>query len=107
MARAASKERGPFSSLNIEQMVHMQAPSVTMHIDLTGAGSISKLELYAAMQRSRQVSEFLLPGVDSNHLMDDEESFEKADAMFDAIAGKNNRISKAPLLTPPSATTNR
>eukprot|EP00439_Symbiodinium_sp_Y106_P068336 s750_g11.t1 len=53
-------------------------------IDADGSGSISKLELVAAMQNNVAVDEFLMPGVDSSRIMDDENLFEKIDALFEA-----------------------
>ncbi|CAE7294460.1 TBA [Symbiodinium microadriaticum] len=52
-------------------------------IDADGSGSISKLELVAAMQNNVAVDEFLMPGVDSSRIMDDENLFEKIDALFE------------------------
>lgn len=64
-------------------------------IDPRGAGSISKLELCMAVQRDSAVSSFLLPGVDSSHIMDDETSFNAVDALFEAIGNRQHRIHKA------------
>lgn len=61
-------------------------------IDADGNGSISKLELVAAMQRSEKVDQFVLPGVDSSLVMSDERSFDIVDAIFDAIAKGKRRI---------------
>lgn len=61
-------------------------------IDADGDGSISKLELVAAMQNNKGVDEFMTPGVDSSTVMDDESMFEKVDALFEAIAGGKKRI---------------
>eukprot|EP00438_Fugacium_kawagutii_P034380 Skav204885 [mRNA] locus=scaffold2602:212025:223288:+ [translate_table: standard] len=55
-------------------------------IDADKSGSISKLELVAAMQNQPSVDEFLMPGVDSSRIMDDENLFEKIDTLFEARA---------------------
>ncbi|CAE7426235.1 TY4B-J, partial [Symbiodinium necroappetens] len=75
-------------------------------IDADGSGSISKLELVAAMQNNVAVDEFLMPGVDSSRIMDDENLFEKIDALFEvrveleeptgeALGGAENRVRHA------------
>jgi len=64
-------------------------------IDITGSGSISKLEFVAAMQQDPTVDEFVLPGVDSSQVMNDEWSFNAVDAAFEAIAGGKKRIEYA------------
>jgi len=61
-------------------------------IDADGSGSISKLEFVAAMQQDPAVDEFVLPGVDSSQVMNDEWSFNAVDAAFEAIAGGKKRI---------------
>lgn len=61
-------------------------------IDADGSGSISKLEFVAAMQQDAEVDEFVLPGVDSSQVMNDEWSFNAVDAAFEAIAGGKKRI---------------
>jgi len=61
-------------------------------IDVDGSGSISKLEFVAAMQQDPAVDEFVLPGVDSSQVMNDEWSFNTVDAAFEAIAGGKKRI---------------
>jgi len=61
-------------------------------IDADGSGSISKLEFVAAMQQDSTVDEFVLPGVDSSQVMNDEWSFNAVDAAFEAIAGGKKRI---------------
>ncbi|CAJ1409614.1 unnamed protein product [Effrenium voratum] len=55
-------------------------------IDADASGSISKLELVAAMQNNTAVDEFLMPGVDSSRIMDDENLFEKIDGLFEDAA---------------------
>ncbi|CAJ1352032.1 unnamed protein product, partial [Effrenium voratum] len=55
-------------------------------IDADASGSISKLELVAAMQNNTAVDEFLMPGVDSSRIMDDENLFEKIDGLFEDLS---------------------
>lgn len=61
-------------------------------IDADGNGSVSKLELVAALMRSPRVSRFLLPSTDARHILSDEEAFDAANAVFDSIAGGKQRI---------------
>jgi len=61
-------------------------------IDVDGSGSISKLEFVAAMQQDPTVDEFILPGVDSSQVMNDDWSFNAVDAAFEAIANGKKRI---------------
>jgi len=61
-------------------------------IDADGNGSISKLELVAAVQGNSEVAAFLLPGLDSGKLMRDEKAFDAINSMFESIAGGKRRI---------------
>eukprot|EP00435_Cladocopium_sp_Y103_P068633 s349_g31.t3 len=74
--RKACAERTPRSSRMLE---------IFNLIDADNSGSISKLELVAAMQNNPSVDEFLMPGVDSSRIMDDENLFEKIDALFESL----------------------
>ncbi|CAK9038920.1 unnamed protein product [Durusdinium trenchii] len=62
------------------QTAESRLPACT---DADNSGSISKLELVAAMQNNPSVDEFLMPGVDSSRIMDDENLFEKIDGLFE------------------------
>jgi hypothetical protein len=68
-------------------------------IDPQGIGSISKLELYMAVQRDAKVSQLVLPGIDSSNVMDDETSFDAVDVVFESISGRKHRINKAEFLS--------
>lgn len=81
--RKACAERTPRSNRMLE---------IFNLIDADNSGSISKLELVAAMQNNPSVDEFLMPGVDSSRIMDDENLFEKIDGLFEAIAGGKKRF---------------
>eukprot|EP00913_Durusdinium_trenchii_P023037 g21631.t1 len=72
--RKACAERTPRSNRMLE---------IFNLIDADNSGSISKLELVAAMQNNPSVDEFLMPGVDSSRIMDDENLFEKIDGLFE------------------------
>jgi len=63
-------------------------------IDVDCDGSISKLELLAAMARHRTVDDFVLPGFDCGSALTDESSFEAVSAIFDAIGGGKARINR-------------
>jgi Ca2+-binding EF-hand superfamily protein len=64
-------------------------------VDADGSGSISKLELVAAMQRVPRVAQFVLPGVDSSRVMQEEWSFDMVTAVFQAISHGKRRIDLA------------
>jgi len=66
--------------------------AICERIDADKNGSISKLELIAAVHRDTEVADLILPGRDSSLLMRDEQSFDDVDAIFDAIAGGKQRI---------------
>jgi len=66
--------------------------SVYRLIDADGNGSISKLELVAAVMRNPRVSELLLPGVDTRNVLSDEEAFDAVNSIFEAISGGKQRI---------------
>jgi Ca2+-binding EF-hand superfamily protein len=64
-------------------------------IDADGSGSISKLEFVAAMQGKPTVAQFVLPGVDSSKVMQEEWSFDMVTAVFQAISHGKRRIDLA------------
>ncbi|CAK0893331.1 unnamed protein product [Prorocentrum cordatum] len=64
-------------------------------IDADGSGSISKLELVAAMQGKPAVAQFVMPGVDSSKVMQEEWSFDMVSAVFQAISHGKRRIDLA------------
>jgi len=61
-------------------------------IDADGNGSISKLELVAAVMRNEAVSSFVLPGMTGRHVMSDEETFDMVNNVFQVVAGGKRRI---------------
>jgi len=61
-------------------------------IDADTSGSISKLELIAAVQQNQSVDDFILPGCDSSSVMSDEAHFDRVNAVFEAIAGGRKRF---------------
>eukprot|EP00933_Yihiella_yeosuensis_P030447 TRINITY_DN24093_c0_g1_i1.p1 TRINITY_DN24093_c0_g1~~TRINITY_DN24093_c0_g1_i1.p1 ORF type:complete len:831 (+),score=183.30 TRINITY_DN24093_c0_g1_i1:104-2596(+) len=61
-------------------------------IDADGNGSISKLELVGAVQANPAVAAFILPGMNSNHVLEDEKTFDAINHVFEAIAGGKRRI---------------
>lgn len=61
-------------------------------IDADKSGSVSKLELIAAVQQNQAVDDFILPGWDSSGVMSDEAHFDRVDAVFEAIAGGRKRF---------------
>eukprot|EP00440_Ansanella_granifera_P009312 gb/GFBE01010092.1/.p1 GENE.gb/GFBE01010092.1/~~gb/GFBE01010092.1/.p1 ORF type:complete len:802 (+),score=165.55 gb/GFBE01010092.1/:1-2406(+) len=62
-------------------------------IDADGNGSISKLELVAAVQAKTDVAAFLLPGMNcGNHVMNCEKTFDAINSIFESIAGGKRRI---------------
>jgi len=61
-------------------------------IDTDGSGSISKLELVAAMQGNPRVAQFVMPGVDSSKVMQEEWSFDMVSTVFQAISHGKRRI---------------
>lgn len=60
-------------------------------IDKAGSGTVSKLELLAALQDSASLCELLVPGVDCKSVMDDEVSFDAVCGVFQAMAGGKRR----------------
>jgi len=66
--------------------------SIYSLIDADGSGSISKLEMVAAVMRNPQIADFLLPGVDAGSVLSNEETFDAVNAVFDAISGGKQRI---------------
>jgi Ca2+-binding EF-hand superfamily protein len=61
-------------------------------IDTDRSGSISKLELVAAMQKNNAVAQFVMPGVDSSKVMQEEWSFDMVSSVFQAISHGKRRI---------------
>jgi len=61
-------------------------------IDADKSGSVSKLELIAAVQQNTDVDNFILPGLDSSSVMSDEAHFDRVNAVFEAIAGGRKRF---------------
>eukprot|EP00928_Gymnodinium_smaydae_P038466 TRINITY_DN2652_c0_g2_i1.p1 TRINITY_DN2652_c0_g2~~TRINITY_DN2652_c0_g2_i1.p1 ORF type:complete len:955 (+),score=197.02 TRINITY_DN2652_c0_g2_i1:88-2952(+) len=64
-------------------------------LDTDGDGGISLLELLAAVQREPDIAAQVLPGIDCDRLMSDEDTFDAASAIFDAMSGGRKRISRA------------
>lgn len=61
-------------------------------IDVDGNGWVSKLELVAAIQSNPVVDEFMMPGIDSSVVMEDEAMFERVEFLFEAISGGKQRF---------------
>lgn len=61
-------------------------------IDTNQNGTVSKLELLAAVQNYPTVATFLLPGVDSSKVMSDERVFDAVTSVFTAVSGGKKRI---------------
>jgi len=66
--------------------------AIFRRLDADGNGSVSKLELLAAVQKDRLVASFMFPGLDGSRVMGDERSFDSVSAAFDTIAGGKRRI---------------
>jgi hypothetical protein len=60
-------------------------------IDADKSGELSKLELVAAVQQNAQVASLLLPGADSQNVMDDEDIFDQVGHVFHAMARGKRR----------------
>ncbi|CAE8733292.1 unnamed protein product, partial [Polarella glacialis] len=54
-------------------------------MDTNGNGSVSKLELIAAVTRETQIAELL--GMDGDSLLSDESSFDQLHSIFEAMSG--------------------
>jgi Ca2+-binding EF-hand superfamily protein len=63
-----------------------QLHSVFQLIDADGKGSFSNFELLAALQRSPEVANFLLPGVERHRILRDEKAFDAVSAIWDDMA---------------------
>jgi len=62
-------------------------------IDADKSGSISKLEIIAAVQANKEVADFLLPNLDgADHVMESEATFDAINSLFQTIAGGKRRI---------------
>jgi len=62
-------------------------------IDADKSGSISKLEIIAAVQANKEVANFLLPDLEgADHVMDCEATFDTINSLFQTIAGGKRRI---------------
>jgi len=61
-------------------------------IDADGNGAVSKLELVAAMQRSSMVARFLLPDLNCRLVLQDENSYDAVNCLFDSIAAGKQRF---------------
>lgn len=61
-------------------------------IDSDGNESISRLELFSAVQRFPKVAGFLLPGLDGGKVMADEKVFDAVSALFDALARGKKQV---------------
>lgn len=66
-------------------------------IDVHGDGKASKLCLMEAVHRDPIVAALLLPGLDGTQVLNDEESFDAVDSVFDEIAGGKERMTCADL----------
>ncbi|CAK9034731.1 Hypothetical protein SCF082_LOCUS20977 [Durusdinium trenchii] len=62
-------------------------------IDVDGDGSVSKLELVAAMQNSTRAGSYLLPNVNTRNVLENETSYDIVCGLFDQIASGRKRIS--------------
>lgn len=69
-----------------------EAQPIYNMIDSNRSGSVSKLELVAAVMRNPVVGGLILPGVDSHSVMTDEDTFDRVSGIFEAIAGGKQRI---------------
>jgi len=66
---------------------------VILHkIDADGNGVISELELISAVSKHPDVASFLLPGVDTYELMNDEGCFDLIDEMYEKMSGGKQKV---------------
>ncbi|CAK0871419.1 unnamed protein product [Prorocentrum cordatum] len=61
-------------------------------IDADRSGELSKLELVAAVQQNARVASLLLPGADSQSVMDDEDVFDQVGQVFHEMARGKRRV---------------
>ncbi|CAE7264013.1 PARP10 [Symbiodinium natans] len=62
-------------------------------IDADKSGSISKLEIIAAVQANKEVANYLLPNLEgADHVMESEAIFDAINSLFQTIAGGKRRI---------------
>jgi hypothetical protein len=92
-AHAASPSHSHCCAL--QQPVSDGADNIWNAIDPKGADSISKLELWMAVQHNDVVRQFILPGTDCSRITDNQEAFDSVDAVFEAIGRGKHRINKA------------
>eukprot|EP00434_Breviolum_minutum_P007649 symbB.v1.2.006746.t1/scaffold405.1/size210896/2 len=62
-------------------------------IDVDGNGTVSKLELVAAMQNSSRAASYLFPNVNTRNVLEDETSYDLVCSLYDQIAAGRRRIS--------------
>jgi poly [ADP-ribose] polymerase 10/14/15 len=74
--------------------VFCQAAKVYDIIDTGYKGSISKLDLLKAVQRCKDVSDFVLPEVDCSDATRNEQAFEAVSSIFSSISGGKRRATK-------------
>lgn len=73
-------------------------PEAALLQKIAAQGSISELDLLAAVRRYPDVASWVLPGVDAKHLATDEGAFEAVDDLFENIGGGRKRISHGEFL---------
>eukprot|EP00928_Gymnodinium_smaydae_P030214 TRINITY_DN22526_c0_g1_i1.p1 TRINITY_DN22526_c0_g1~~TRINITY_DN22526_c0_g1_i1.p1 ORF type:complete len:912 (+),score=72.45 TRINITY_DN22526_c0_g1_i1:49-2784(+) len=78
--------------LDVEDDDNQDVYKIYQQIVGVGKDSISKFDLLSAMRRSPEVSHFLLPGVNVDIVLDDEETFNAVDGTFESIAHGRDRI---------------
>lgn len=71
----------------------IRAMSIYEVIDSDSRGSVSKLDLLKAIQKCKDINEFLLPGVDCSNASRNEQAFEAVNGVFNNISGGKKRIS--------------
>jgi Ca2+-binding EF-hand superfamily protein len=72
---------------NMEEM-----RTIFQRIDADGSGTVSKLEFVEAVRTNATVASFVRPGLDSDRLMHDEDSFDAVSEIFDSAAGGKRRV---------------
>lgn len=65
--------------------------STYLSIDANGDGEVSKLELISAIKKQPTVAKYILPGLESNNLMEQEDVYDAFYEAFDSMAGGKRR----------------
>lgn len=83
----------PAAQVSRQEEQFGQEMRVILHkIDADGNGVISELELISAVSKHPDVASFVLPGVDTHRLMNDEACFDLIDEMYEKISGGKQKV---------------